>query len=58
MFLLTRARAGSDDDERKVKEDTSATLRCIPFDQPSDLPRPCFLTGREATEVAVFAKAY
>lgn len=27
--------AASDDDERKVKEETQATLRCFPFDQVS-----------------------
>eukprot|EP00884_Botryococcus_braunii_P008844 jgi/Botrbrau1/17961/Bobra.50_1s0053.1 len=50
--------AGSDDDERKVKEETSATLRCIPFEQPSGPPGSCFLTGKPASEVAIFAKAY
>ena len=27
--------AASDDDERRVKEETQATLRCFPFDQVS-----------------------
>ncbi|PRW57492.1 prolyl-tRNA synthetase [Chlorella sorokiniana] len=49
--------AGSDDDERRVKEETSATLRCFPFEQPQH-SGVCFLTGAPAKEVALFAKAY
>ena len=49
--------AGSDEDEKRVKEDTTATLRCIPFKQPASVG-PCFLTGEPAKEVAIFAKAY
>lgn len=49
--------AGSDDDERRVKEETSATLRCFPFEQPAHGGK-CFMTGAPATEVAIFAKAY
>lgn len=50
--------SGSDDDERAVKEQTQATLRCLPFDQPAS-PGPCFYTGAETgTEIAIFAKAY
>ena len=49
--------AGSDEDEKRVKEETTATLRCIPFHQPASVG-PCFLTGTPAKEVAIFAKAY
>ncbi len=49
--------SGSEDDEVRVKEETSATLRCFPFDQPSQGGK-CFMTGQDATEVAIFAKAY
>ena len=49
--------AGSDDDERRVKEETGATLRCFPFEQPGG-EGPCLLTGAGAGEVAVFARAY
>jgi prolyl-tRNA synthetase len=48
---------GSDDDERRVKEETGATLRCIPFDQP-DGDGECFFTGALSQQVALFAKAY
>lgn len=51
--------AGTDEEEEAFKELTGATLRCYPFDQP-DLPfdKVCFYSGRDATEVAIFAKAY
>ena len=49
--------AGSDAQEKLVKEETQATLRCIPFDQPEG-PHTCFMNGGPATEVAIFAKSY
>lgn len=49
--------AGSDDDERRVKDEIGATLRCFPLDQPEGSGR-CFLTGENAERVAIFAKAY
>lgn len=49
--------AGTDEEEDRVKEETQATLRCFPFDQPAH-GGTCFFSGREATEVAIFAKAY
>src|SRR5690606_2469604 len=47
----------SDDNERRIKEETGATLRCFPFDQPAG-PGPCLMTGQEAPEVALFSKSY
>jgi prolyl-tRNA synthetase len=49
--------AGSDDDERRMKDETGATIRCFPFDQP-DTDGPCLFTGDRASEVALFARAY
>ncbi|KAL0019002.1 hypothetical protein WJX79_005964 [Trebouxia sp. C0005] len=49
--------AGSDADETKVKEETGATLRCIPFEQNSN-KSTCFFTGQSATETVIFAKAH
>jgi len=43
--------------EDKIKEDTKATTRCIPFDQPGGKGR-CVVCGEEATEMAIFARAY
>lgn len=49
--------AGSDDQEKQVKEETGATLRCFPFEQPEG-PHVCLMNGSEAQEVALFARAY
>jgi prolyl-tRNA synthetase len=43
--------------EAKIKEETKATSRCIPFDQPGGAGK-CFHCGAEATVKAIFAKAY
>jgi prolyl-tRNA synthetase len=49
--------AGSMEDELQVKEETGATIRCFPFDQPGG-SGVCLLTGKPAAEVAIFARAY
>jgi len=43
--------------ENKIKEDTKATIRCIPFNQPEDHGN-CIVCGKNATEKAYIAKAY
>jgi prolyl-tRNA synthetase len=43
--------------EEKIKEDTKATLRCIPLDQ-STAPGRCLVCNEAAAEKAYFAKAY
>jgi prolyl-tRNA synthetase len=48
---------GSPECEGTVKEQTTATTRCIPFDQPAG-GGPCVVCGRQAREKAVFARAY
>jgi prolyl-tRNA synthetase len=49
--------AGSNEDETRIKEETKATLRCIPFAQPEEAGR-CFLTKRSARHLAIFGRAY
>ncbi|KAJ4811311.1 Proline--tRNA ligase [Rhynchospora pubera] len=49
--------SASDAEELKVKEETSATIRCFPFEQPEG-EKKCFMTGKPAEEVAIFAKSY
>jgi len=49
--------SASDAEEMKVKEETGATIRCFPFEQPQG-PKTCFMTGNPADEVAIFAKSY
>jgi prolyl-tRNA synthetase len=45
--------------ELAIKEETKATLRVIPFDQPEGgVQGKCFYTGKPATCEAVFARAY
>jgi prolyl-tRNA synthetase len=48
---------GSPDCETKIKEDTKATTRCIPFEQPGGTGQ-CIVCGKEATRKAYFGKAY
>ncbi|XP_059434470.1 proline--tRNA ligase, chloroplastic/mitochondrial [Corylus avellana] len=49
--------SASDEDELKVKEETGATIRCFPFEQPQGI-KTCLMTGNPAEEVAIFAKSY
>ncbi len=49
--------AGSSSDEGTIKEETGATIRCFPFDQPGGSGR-CAYTGAPAERVALFSKAY
>jgi prolyl-tRNA synthetase len=49
--------AGDIEDEARIKDETKATVRCIPTDQPGG-EGTCIYTGKPATEVAIFGKAY
>ncbi|XP_015061616.1 proline--tRNA ligase, chloroplastic/mitochondrial [Solanum pennellii] len=49
--------SAGDEEESKVKEETGATIRCFPFEQPEG-PKKCLMTGNSADEVAIFAKSY
>lgn len=49
--------AGNNDDEQQVKEETKATIRCLPLDQPSG-SGTCFYTGKPADKVAIFGRSY
>jgi len=48
---------GSTKCEDQIKEETKATLRCIPLDQPDTAGR-CILCGQHAKQKAYFARAY
>jgi prolyl-tRNA synthetase len=48
---------GSKECEAKVKEDTKATTRCIPLQQPAG-SGPCVVCGGESKERVYFARAY
>jgi prolyl-tRNA synthetase len=49
--------AGDAADEARVKAETKATIRCIPFDQPGG-SGTCVLTGKPATSQVIIARAY
>jgi len=44
--------------EEKIKEETAATSRCIPINQPKEKPGKCIKSGRPAKYWVYFAKAY
>ena len=48
---------GERDCETQIKEDTKATTRCIPLEQPGGAGT-CVHCGKPAQEKAIFAKAY
>jgi prolyl-tRNA synthetase len=48
---------GDEECEAKIKEDTKATSRCIPFDQKEERGK-CIYCGRESQKRIIFAKAY
>jgi prolyl-tRNA synthetase len=43
--------------EEKIKEETKATMRCIPLEQPGGSGK-CIYCGEVSTEKAIFARAY
>ncbi len=48
---------GSGSCEEKIKEETKATMRCIPLEQPGGTGK-CVYCGQPAQEKAIFARAY
>ena len=48
---------GDGEDEDRIKAETKATVRVIPFDQPEQ-EGVCFLTGRPTKRQALFARSY
>ena len=48
---------GSPKTELKIKEETKATIRCIPFDEKPEGLR-CIVSGKPAKHEVIFAKAY
>ena len=48
-----------DANEKAIKEDCAATIRCYPLDAQGDLEgKTCFYSGEPATHVALFARAF
>lgn len=48
---------GTPETEEKIKEDTKATIRCIPIDG-DNTPGVCMVTGKPSAQRVVFARAY
>lgn len=48
---------GSRECEARIKEETKATHRCIPMEQPAEAGN-CVLCGKSSPERAIFARAY
>lgn len=48
---------GTTETELKIKEETKATIRCIPLDAEAETGT-CVLTGKPSTRRVVFARAY
>ncbi len=48
---------GTAETEELIKQETQATIRCIPLDIPSEAGT-CMVTGKPSASRVVFAKAY
>lgn len=48
---------GTAESEAKVKEETKATIRCIPYDAPEEAGK-CIISGRPSQRRVLFAKSY
>ena len=48
---------GTAETEEKIKEETKATIRCIPIDDDK-IPGKCIYTGKPSEQRVVFARAY
>lgn len=54
--FITAHFAGTREDEKEIKSETTATIRCYPMNGQSH--GTCFYTGKEDAPLAVFGKAY
>jgi prolyl-tRNA synthetase len=48
---------GKEECEEKIKQDTGADIRVLPFDQKG-MPAKCIYCGQESKKAAIFARAY
>ena len=49
---------GKEETEKNIKNDTNATIRCIPFDQDNVTRIKCIFSNKPAKYEVIFAKAY
>ena len=48
---------GTPETEEKIKEETKATIRCIPLDGDKT-PGVCMVTGKPSVQRVIFARSY
>ncbi len=48
---------GTAETEERIKAETKATIRCIPFDNPAEAGTD-MLTGKPSTQRVLFARSY
>ena len=48
---------GTAETEEKIKDETKATIRCIPFDSPDEAGK-CVYSGKPSTKRVLFARSY
>ena len=49
--------AGTTEDEKRIQDETRATIRCIPLEQP-EAGGICVYTGKPATQLVIFGRSY
>lgn len=49
---------GSEETETKIKEETKATIRCIPINNPYPGEGKCMVTGEKSEQMVLFARSY
>lgn len=49
---------GTADTESKIKDETKATIRCIPFDDTHAVPGKCMVSGKDSARMVLFARSY
>jgi prolyl-tRNA synthetase len=49
---------GTEETEKKIQEETKATIRCIPFKNQHGEPGKCMVTGKPSEQRVVFARSY
>lgn len=49
---------GTEETETRIKEETKATIRCIPLDKTYANPGKCMVTGNKSEQMVLFARSY
>jgi prolyl-tRNA synthetase len=49
---------GTPETELKIKEETKATIRCVPFNNPHSEPGVCMISGKPSQQRVLFARSY